>query len=367
MSVRIAIHNRPDSWSVKWLEYCRSHEIDHEVVNCYDCNIMTTLRRFDGLLWHFDHWLGEDLLMARHVVRAAEQMGLAVFPNTATCWHFDDKLAQKYLLESVGAPLVPTYAFFHESDALEWLRGAAYPLVAKLRRGAGSYNVRLLRDYAHAARYCSRAFGRGFSPVPGYLADVGTKVRKVSSPGDFMRGLRRLPGYFRAVLHGKRSLPCEKGYALFQEFLCGNTFDTRIAVVGSRAWGFTRNVRQGDWRASGSGSIDYDLRRIDMECVRTAFATTGAIGAQSMCFDFVRGAGGKPFMVEISYAYQNDAIYKCEGYWDPELRWHEGRMWPEHAILNDFLRLLDERPRRGVQAWTPGPGTPGKSGQEGKT
>jgi hypothetical protein len=46
---------------------------------------------------------------------------------------------------------------------------------------------------------------------------------------------------------------------------------------------------------------------------------------------------------------------------------HEGRRWPEHAIFNDFPRLLDERPGRGVQAWTPGPATPGKSGQEGKT
>jgi glutathione synthase/RimK-type ligase-like ATP-grasp enzyme len=343
MSVRIAIHNRPDSWSVNWLEYCRSHEIDHEVVNCYDCNIMTTLRRFDGLLWHFDHWLGEDLLMARHVLMAAEHIGLAVFPNAATCWHFDDKLAQKYLLEAVGAPLAPTYAFFRQEEAVEWLRGAAFPLVAKLRRGAGSYNVRLLRDFGQAVRYCKRAFGRGFSPVQGYLADIGTKARKVRTPGDVVAGIKRAGGFFRSVIHGRRTIPPERGYVLFQDFLPGNTFDTRIAVVGNRAWGFSRNVRPGDWRASGSGSINYRLERIDLECVRIAFATAAALQTQSLCFDFVRSPTGQPLIVEMSYAYEGLAVYNCPGYWDRDLNWHEGHVWPEHAVLDDFLAHISRR------------------------
>lgn len=347
MGIRLAIHERPSSWSDKWMEYCRAHGIEAGPVNCYRHDIIKVLQGYDGLLWHFDHWLGEDLLMARHVLMAAEHMGVAVFPDAATCWHFDDKLAQKYLLEATGAPLVPTYAFFGEQDAVQWLRGAAFPLVAKLRRGAGSYNVRLLRDYGQAVRYCKRAFGRGFSPVPGYTAFIGAKVRKVRNLGDFMAGAKRAVGFFRAILHGRRTILPERGYVLFQDFLPGNTFDTRIAIVGNRGWGFTRNVRPGDWRASGSGSIDYDLARIDLECVRIAFATAASLRTQSVCLDFVRSPSGESLIVEISYAYSSLAVYDCPGHWDRDLKWHEGHVWPQDAVLEDFLACISQRNEGG--------------------
>jgi hypothetical protein len=41
--------------------------------------------------------------------------------------HFDDKIAQKYLLEAVEAPLAPSYVFFHKEDALGWISQATFP------------------------------------------------------------------------------------------------------------------------------------------------------------------------------------------------------------------------------------------------
>jgi glutathione synthase/RimK-type ligase-like ATP-grasp enzyme len=119
-----------------------------------------------------------------------------------------------------------------------------------------------------------------------------------------------------------------------------NKFDTRITIIGNRGFGFTRNVREKDFRASGSGSINYDLSRIDPQCVQIAFEVTKQIGGQCLAFDFVKTLTGQPRIVEISYCFMAEAVHNCSGHWDNQLNWHEGQMWPQDAILIDMLDIL---------------------------
>jgi glutathione synthase/RimK-type ligase-like ATP-grasp enzyme len=343
MSIKLAIHHSQEGFSGRWIEYCRDNGIAHEIVNCYDTDIIARLKAFDGLLWHFTHNEPTDLLMARHVLQAAEHIGLATFPNTATCWHFDDKIAQKYVLEAIGAPLAPTHVFYDQQGALAWLKTARFPLVRKLRRGAGSFNVRIVRDYRDARRFCRQMFGKGLSPVPRVFADSRRRVRQMSDSRIFWDRVRRLPEHVRRIRDlRKRALP-ERGYVLFQEFMPGNTHDTRIAVVGRRAWGFTRDVRKGDFRASGSGAIKYDLERIHPDCVKIAFTAAAALRSQSTAFDFVRDPAGRPVIVEVSFGYAPAAVYNAPGYWEPDLSWRPGHTWPEHAILTDLIKEIEQR------------------------
>lgn len=168
--VRLAIQSSfqrySQGFSARWVEYCQEHGIECEMVDAYDSTIVDRLRGFDGFLWHFHHVYSTDLLMARHVLEATAEMGVVTFPDHNTCWHFDDKIAQKYALEAVNAPLVRTWVFYEEEKALQWLRTASFPLVWKLRRGAGSHNVRLVRDYSAGARLCRTAFRKGFHAIP---------------------------------------------------------------------------------------------------------------------------------------------------------------------------------------------------------
>jgi glutathione synthase/RimK-type ligase-like ATP-grasp enzyme len=313
---------------------------------------MEILRGFDGLLWHFHHLSATDLLIARHVLTAAEYMGLAVFPNRTTSWHFDDKLAQKYVLEAIKAPIPATHVFYDEGEALDWLRGAAYPLVWKLRRGAGSHNVRLVRDFAAARRLCKTAFGRGVNPVPRYFTDVGLRLKKVGGKSDFWDKLSRLPRAFLTRRMQRREAIYERGYVMFQEFIPENETDTRITVIGDRAFGFLRDVRANDFRASGSGSVCYDRTRIDPECLKVAFTVADALRAQSIALDFVMGRSGRPYVLEISYGYVPDAVAMTGGYWDRELGWHQGDYRPEDLILDDVLAAIA---RGRTQASSPGP------------
>jgi hypothetical protein len=288
-------------------------------------------------LWHWSQDDPCEQLIARNLIIAVESMGLVVFPSTETCSHYDDKIAQKYLLEAMGAPLVPTFVFYDLDEALRWIEGASFPKVFKLRKGAGSGNVRLVRDATEARSLAKQAITKGFYPIPTNARDIRKRYASARRRGDLLGVLRRMPQVLVKMRQMNRAFGRENGYAYFQEFMPGNDFDTRVTIIGNRAFAFTRNVRPGDFRASGSGDIRYDVSRINMDCVQTAFQITRKSGSQSMAFDFVLDEHNRPLILEVSYCYDAAAVYACEGHWDDRLHWHEGHMWPQDAILLDML------------------------------
>jgi glutathione synthase/RimK-type ligase-like ATP-grasp enzyme len=349
MTVQLAIHPCAGSFSERWLAYCDEHKIPYRLVNCLGSDIIPQLASVDALLWHWHYPDPCAQLMARQVIMAAEATGVAVFPNTTTCWHYDDKVAQKYLLEAVGAPLVPTYVFYDLSEALQWIDGALFPKVFKLRTGAGSLNVRLVRHAQEARTLARQAFTGGFQPVANYRQDARKRFRTARQRRGLLDVVKRLPRTLATIRQLNRALGRERGYVYFQDFIADNQFDTRVTIIGNRAFAFTRNVRPGDFRASGSGDIVYDVRRIHPQCVPIAFEVTRKIGSQSMAFDFVLAANQQPMMVEVSYCYDPAAVYQCTGHWDDQLKWHQGHMWPQDAILIDLLEDLYRRKLPGVQ------------------
>jgi glutathione synthase/RimK-type ligase-like ATP-grasp enzyme len=339
MTRHLAIHHRQGSYSDRWIAYCDMHSVPYRIVDCFSSDIIKHLASSSGLLWNWNQADPREQLMARHVIRAAEAMGLTVFPNTSTCWHFDDKVAQKYLLEAIGAPLVPTYVFYDLKEALHWIDNSSFPKVFKLRKGAGSSNVKLAYTTSEARALAKRAFSTGFQPIPHYGQDALKRYRMARRRGDILNVIRRFPQVLAKIRNINKLMGFEKGYIYFQDFIPNNESDTRVTVIGNRAFAFTRNVRPGDFRASGSGDIVYNHQRIEKTCLKIAFDVTRKIGSQSMAFDFVFTERQQPVILEISYSYNAQAVHSCTGHWDTKLSWHEGSIWPQDAILID---LLDE-------------------------
>jgi glutathione synthase/RimK-type ligase-like ATP-grasp enzyme len=342
----LAIHDRPGSFSDRWAERAAELGVEHELVDCLGTRIIADLRRHDALLWHWTHTDPADLLVARSIIRSAEELGLLVFPSTATCWSFDDKIAQKYQLEALGLPLAQTDCFYSEEAALAWIDRADFPRVMKLRGGAGSTNVRLVRSRREARRMARQAFGSGFSTgsmgAGALPSDASLRLARAKARRDLAGVLLRLPrtlyGHWRT-----RRPNAERDYLYMQEFLPNNRYDTRVTVVGRRAFAFTRNVRKNDFRASGSGDIDYSRDRVAPECLRIAFEASRKLRSQSAAFDFAFDAEGKPKVLEWSFGYLAKAIRACPGYWDEDLKFVEGQCWPQDAILDDLLAALRER------------------------
>jgi hypothetical protein len=339
-SKMIAIHDSAGTYSERWISYCEAHGVAFRRINCLAPDIIGQSRDVAGVLWHWRHDDPTEKLFARHILAGFERQGVAVFPNLNTCAHYDDKVAQKYLLEAIGAPLVPTWTFFRREAAMEWIAGATWPKVFKLRCGAGSDAVRLVRDRAGAEALCCTAFARGFVSAGGYFSDAKTRLRKAKTWEQFWARVRRAPVAIARKLALRRETPRERGYVYFQEFLPCNAFDTRVTVIGDRAFGFIRRNRPDDFRASGSGNIVYDRKLVDARCVQIAFDVTRKLGGQSLAFDFLFDPSGTPMIGEISYCYMAAAVHACEGHWDSSGTWHDGRIWPEHAIIEDLLASI---------------------------
>jgi len=320
--MKIAIH-KSGGFSERWIEYCEKNHIDYKIVNAYDTDIVEQVKDCDAFMWHHSHINYKDALFAKQLLYSLEMAGKIVFPDWRTCWHFDDKVGQKYLLEAIGAPLVPSYVFYTKKEALDWINKTSFPKVFKLRGGAGAANVKLAHTAKEARKLVRKAFGKGFAQYDSW-GNLKERWRNYHLGNtdfkDVLKGVARF-GYKPdfAVMHAP-----EKGYAYFQDFIPNNTFDIRVCVVCNKAFALKRLTRKGDFRASGSGNIVYDKSQIDDRCVKIAFDINKELKSQSIAYDFVFDEYNQPLIVEISYGYTVKAYDICEGYWTEDMQWHEG-------------------------------------------
>lgn len=323
------------------MHYCDSMGIRYKLVNCYDNDIILQLSDCDALMWHFSHKSAKASKFARQLLYSLEASGKIVFPDFNTVWHFDDKVGQKYLLEAIGAPMAPSFVFYEKDDALSWAAQTNYPKVFKLRSGSGSEHVILVKTRQEANRLIRKAFGKGFKQYES-LNNLKERIRKYKHGKISLWQVAK--GFLRLVhtTEFSRISGREKGYAYFQEFISGNNYDIRVVVISDRAFAIKRMVREGDFRASGSGEIMYDRALIDESTIRLSFEIAGKLKTQCLAFDYVN-SGNMPLIVEISYGFAPEGYDPCPGFWDKSLNWHEGHFDPYGWMVDDVIESIRQR------------------------
>jgi len=249
-------------------------------------------------------------------------LGKRVVPNWATFWHYDNKRAQAYFCKAAGIPIPRTWISFSRTEAAELIRDVSFPVVSKTAGGAASAHVRLLRTARDAMREIREVFNVGI-------------IAKVSS---------RLGGDLRL------SSRTRNRYVLWQEYVPGNSRDLRVTVIGRRhVFAFWRNNRPGDFRASGSGSIDYAVENVERECLYCA-QVCRRYGFDSMAFDIVY-KNGAFVVLEMSYAFNDRAIYDAPAHYvvseDGVLTRENGHVWPQELTIAYVQSLLDDGGRSG--------------------
>ncbi|BCS54870.1 RimK family alpha-L-glutamate ligase [Geobacter sp. SVR] len=349
--MRIGIH--PDhmwgcSFSDKWSQLLKERGVEILELNLLSKNALEQAKECDGVMWRWFH-IQDHKQSARVILHTIENhLDIPVFPSSRTSWHFDDKIAQYYLLQAIGAPQPEAWIFWNREEALKWVETAPYPVIFKLTSGAGSSNVLKVDHPIEARKLIQRMFCRGIFPMtmneyrPPLLPRTRRELRERFSRVVDAAGYAATGEYPRLREFWWKP---EMGYAYFQEFLPDNTCDTRVTVIGNRAFAFRRMNRPGDFRASGSGNIDWNPAKIDPACLRIAFDVSAKAGFQTMAYDFLYREG-KPVICEISYTFVDSAVFNCPGQWDPELNWHEGHRWPEEAQIEDFMVEVLKRSKR---------------------
>ena len=290
----------------------------------------------------FIYWWGHEYnerQIAMSIIPIIEkELNINCLPNMSTCWSFDDKIKQYCLLRLHGFPIIHSWIFWDKKLALKWFTGAPIPIVFKLKGGAGSSNVVLVKNRYLGKMLIRKMFGSGIRS--GHIPFGTTRWK------DFRiwPSIRHFGGrVIRRFVAGNTTPNWEhhKNYVLFQKFLPNNAYDTRVTVIGNRAFAFRRFNRPKDFRSSGSGLIDYDKNGINLKFVKKAFEISTKMNFQSMAYDFLYDENNEIAFCETSYTYVDTAVFKCEGYWDSFLNWHEGHFWPQYCLLCDALKLYD--------------------------
>jgi glutathione synthase/RimK-type ligase-like ATP-grasp enzyme len=337
--MKLGIHETKGLFSDRWITYCSENGINYKIVDCYRSDIIEQLSDCDALMWHFNHKGPKESKFAKQLLFSVQASGKKLFPDYNTVWHFDDKVAQKYLLEAIDAPLAPAYVFYSKKEAQEWANQTSYPKVFKLRNGAGSDNVRLVKSENEAIRLINKAFSKGFKQYVAWR-DLLERYRlyrlgKITL-WDIVKGIIRLvyPTEYARVT-GR-----EIGYIYFQDFIPGNEHDIRVIVIGDKAFAIKRMVRKNDFRASGSGFILYEKEHFNNETIQLAFEVSNKLRVQCMAYDFVY-LEGKPMIVEISYGFAMKGYDPCTGYWGKNMTWHEGTFNPYGWMVEDLINSIE--------------------------
>lgn len=334
--MKIAIHHRPGSFSDCWIEYCKENDIPYKIVNAYNTDIVQQVDDCTAFMWHHTQCDYRDKLFAKQLIYSLEAKGLKVFPDFNTTWHFDDKVGQKYLLEAIGAPLVPSYVFYDKKDAIEWVNRTTFPKVFKLRGGSSSANVQLVPTKKDAIRLINRGFGKGF-PQFNRRENLKERIRKYKEGKDTLWGVCKGIGRLIIPTEFAKMVGPEKGYVYFQDFIPNLSCDYRLQFVYRRCWAMIRKVRKNDFRASGSHDMYFDNENIPQNILDIAYSIVDRLKLQSAAFDFLKDKSDNIYLTEISYGFgvdlevRNGKYYVEEfnhGYWDENKHRIEGAFNP---------------------------------------
>ena len=327
------------NWSLVWKEYCEENNIFYKIINPYKIGVINKLMDFDIILWHYSNYSFKDMLMAKNILNTLEDQGKKVFPSFKDAWHFDDKLAETYLLESINAPIPKSFYYYNLNDLEEAINAKeiGFPIIAKLRNGSGSHNVKKVDSAEELIQYGKKMFTSGLSSAPSLMYKASSNIKSSKSLKTFVNRAKRIPEFLKSLANAKK-FNIERGYVYLQEFVPNDGYDLKIVVVGDKLSYIGRNIRQGEFRASGGGDLFYDSSKVTKNVIDSAFKTTNSLGFKCMGYDYVVDSKtGEGKIIEISYGFSHQAVLEARGHFDKEGKWYDEPLNAPIEILKNLL------------------------------
>lgn len=156
----------------------------------------------------------------------------------------------------------------------------------------------------------------------GFLVKAKSNVKSAKTFQTYLNRIKRIPEFLNTRKRAKR-LPRESDYVYFQEFIENDGYDLKVIVINDKLTFFARPVREGDFRASGGGSISYNKNLMNEKVIKTAFEATDKLNLQCVGFDYViEKKTREPKIIEMSYNFAHKVAEDVGGYYDKDLVWH---------------------------------------------
>lgn len=334
-------NNKLCTYSEKYRAILIKNEIPFILIDPNSDNLFETIKDCSHIVYR--HSQGDtDKLIYETIFNIAQNIyNIKCWPNFETYWPYEDKIKEYYLLKGYNFPIINSNIFWNYEHADAFLRRSAFPIVAKLPKGAGSSNVVIVNSLKEGIKIIHQVFNKG---VKTHGLNNNSNLFSLSKLGITKYTRKVLKAFLSnsGMIKDKTDYPewqIQKDSILFQKYLPDNMYDTRVTIIGNRAFAFRRFVRPKDFRASGSGKFDSDPLKIDKRCLEIAFNISKKLNFVTMAYDFIYDMGKIPYINEISYCFVDKAVQSCPGYWDENLKWHDGKNWPQYYQLSDLLHV----------------------------
>lgn len=328
----IGIIKEGDDFTSLWIAELKKRDKEFIVLSIRDKDFWVKARLCKVVFWHFSQTRQFDIKWSRIFLEALNSRGIKSFPNHAQSWHFDNKIAQYFLLNESGYKLPKTKIYFRRTEIWSQLNSVTLPVVMKFYGGAGSQNVIKIRSRLALYYWAILAFTIG--------------IAHHRPLANFMLNLKR-PGrnpivlFFKDVLKyflpskTERVLLREKNYLYLQEFIPDAKYDIRIITVGDKAFGIKRYTGVKDFRASGSGIVDHDVESLPKVCVRNSFEISEKFKFPWMTYDWIYHEGKSEYLlVEVSYGFKPAVYTECNGYFSRDIQ-------IQRPMFNIYSEMID--------------------------
>ncbi len=303
-NIGIAERFSKSNWNEKFLESLNKKieegiHFSYEIINIDKSDWLEQIKPYNIIIWK-SPWMGqlsnhykEKIYFIKYFLKKE------TIPNLDTIWHFESKIAQHFLFKELNIKSPKTFLTFDYREAMEYINQCLYPQILKLSAGSGSNHVKMIKNKRQAKIEIKKHFTK--TRTWAYL-------RKISDHQMF-------------------------GSVYLQEFIPNNDSDLRITTIGDKyAFGFWRKNRKNDFRASGSGKIDFN-RKVPEDMIKYCLDISKKLNFDSMAYDILF-EDNKALITEISYGYNHEVIYNTPGYYENlsnnEINFKQGHYWPEY-------------------------------------
>lgn len=307
--------------------------IDYQIIEINSHDWIEKIQDFHVVLWN-PNLMG--IRLASHykekVYFLEKILKKIVFPNYNTIWHFESKIAQSYLFKEFGIKTPYTFSSFHYEDAYKKLLDEKLPIVLKKSEGSASRYVQLVSNRKWLFIFLEKTF----------CNQLWAQYRSGASKIKFIYKYFHKRWFWYSFL-SRLGFHYGDGVVYWQDYIQNNDADLRITVIGDRyAYGFWRKNRPNDFRASGSGRIDY-ITPVPESMLIYCKEINKKFELDSMAYDLL--ISNETFVInEMSYSYLDRALYNSPGYYiynKDKITYLSKHVWPQELWVELLIGRIN--------------------------
>ncbi len=178
---------------------------------------------------------------------------LNIYPKLNELLIYENKKLLSYFLKANDIPSPKTWIFYNKEEALDFIKHAELPIVAKTSIGSSGSGVKIINSKENAEKYICDAFSN-----KGITRSFIPNIRK----GDYLNRIKKRfknindsIEYFREKKKAATQEP-QKWFVLFQEYI-ETEYEWRCVVIDDSYFGHKKLRSYGE-KFSGTSKVSWD-------------------------------------------------------------------------------------------------------------